>query len=464
MAYTTLLYTVISLSLSLAASALAPPPDTTLQAPTTVRAGYYFAADADLWPLSALDASLYTHLYYSSLSVHPTRHTLQLPADLAQVRLLANFSRELKGRNPALRTLLSLATAGVEDAAAGAATASGDPAFAAMAADPTSRAAFADAAVRVARENGFDGIDVAWRFPASAVEMADFGFLVAEWRAAAPQGFLLTATVYFSNHVFGAPFAGVDYPSEAVAGSLDWINVMAFGLRPAGAAANVTAFDAPLYDRASHFSVSYGVVSWLDAGVPAGKVVMGLPLYGRSWFLCNKANSGVGAPVVAAGPKQRGSNATGAMSYAEVQALTTTAGGRAPVMTSYDNGSVSSYLAVGDVWVAFDGAAVVAEKLGFAARCGLLGYFLWPVNYDDANLTVTRRASEVWEQSKISSDSRNVTGVRQGKAQFELPPALGSPSPASEPVPVPRSASFSRLCRKKLDAHLHMSVLILLLY
>ena len=38
-----------------------------------------------------------------------------------------------------------------------------------------------------------------------------------------------------------------------------------------------------------------------------------------------------------------------------------------------------------------DGAAVVAEKLGFAARCGLLGYFLWPVNYDDANLTVTRR-------------------------------------------------------------------------
>jgi len=45
---------------------------------------------------------------------------------------------------------------------------------------------------------------------------------------------------------------------------------------------------------------------------------------------------------------------------------------------------------MGDVWVAFDSAAVVAEKLAFAARRGLLGYFLWPVNYDDANLTVSR--------------------------------------------------------------------------
>ncbi|XP_051216698.1 class V chitinase-like [Lolium perenne] len=450
-----------AISVCLAATALAPPPGTTQQAPTTttVRAGYYFAADASLQPLAHLDASLYTHLCYSSLAVHPTRRTLQLPADPAQARLLATFSRSLKAKNPALRTLLSVATAGTDAATAGAAAP--DPAFAAMAADPASRAAFVDTAVQAARENGFDGIDVAWRFPASAIEMADFGFLVSDFRAAAPPGFLLTTTVYFSNHVFGA---GADYPSEALAGSLDWVSVMAFGLHPAGAgpgSASFTAFDAPLYDAASHFSASYGVVSWLDAGVPAGKVVMGLPLYGRSWFLRNKANSGVGAPVVAAGPKQRGTNTTGAMSYAEVQALAATGAGRAPVMTSYDNASVSSYLAVGDVWVAFDGAAVVAEKLGFAARRGLLGYFLWPVNYDDANLTVSRRASEVWEQSRVSSDLRNATGVRQGKAPLELPPALRSTAPASAPVPVPMSASFSW---NKLDAHLHFAVLILLLH
>lgn len=379
----------VVVSQSLAATAPAPrDARETPPASTTVRAGFYLAADARLRPLDRLDPSLYTHLYYSALAVHPTTHKLVLPTDPAQAGLLATFSPTLKSKNRALETLLSVGTAGI---GAGADSQT-DPAFAAMAADPASRAAFVAEAVALARDSGFDGLDVAWRFPASAVEMANFGFLVSEWRAAAPPGFLLTATVYFSNHVFDAPLPGVDYPSEAVARCLDWVNVVAFGLHPlAAGATNVTAFDAPLYDRASHFSASYGVVSWIDAGVPASKVVMGLPLYACSWFLRNKANSGVGAPVVAAGPKQHGSNATGIMSYAEVQKIAAAGGGsHRAVTTTFDNASVASYLSMGDVWVAFDGAAVVAEKLAFAARRGLLGYFLWPVNYDDANLTVSR--------------------------------------------------------------------------
>uniref|UniRef100_A0A0E0KPJ2 GH18 domain-containing protein n=1 Tax=Oryza punctata TaxID=4537 RepID=A0A0E0KPJ2_ORYPU len=467
-----------SLSLSLAAaassaSASAAAATRRSQEPReAVRAGYYLAADAHLRPLAALDASLYTHLYYYAVAVHPERRTLLMPPDPAAASLLGDFSRAVKAKNAAVKTVLSVGGGGAGGAAAAAGAGSGsgsDPAFAAMAADPASRAAFIGAAVAVARENGFDGLDVAWRFPASAVEMAEFGFLVAEWRAAMPRGFLLTATVYFSNHVFDAPFAGVDYPSEAVARSLDWVNVMAFGLRPPGAgasaAANATAFDAPLYDRASHYSASYGVVSWLDAGVPASKVVMGIPLYGRSWFLRNKANNSVGAPVVAAGPKQRGSNTTGAMSYAEVQwlAATATRGSRA-VITAYDNASVASYVSVGDVWVAFDGVAVVAEKLAFAARCGLLGYFLWPVNYDDANLTVSRRASQVWTQTKISSEFKNVTGgARQTQAPVQRPPALQSPAPTTAPMSSSSSSSFSRLSWRMLDVRLHLGALLLLL-
>ncbi|TVU13862.1 hypothetical protein EJB05_37293, partial [Eragrostis curvula] len=465
----------LSLSLCIAAASdpSAAPSQTTT---TTVRAGFYLAADARLRPLAALDATLYTHLYYSALAVHPNKRSLVLPADADQARLLATFSRQLKSRNRALRTLLSVGAADIAGggAAASAATQRTDPAFAAMAADPASRAAFVAAAVALAKANRFDGLDVAWRFPASAVEMADFGFLVAEWRAAAPPGFLLTATVYFSDHVFDAPLPGVDYPAEAVARGLDWVNVAAFGLRPppsvaANANATVTAFDAPLYDRSSHFSASYGVVSWVDAGVPAAKVVMGLPLYGRSWFLRNKANAGVGAPVVAAGPKQRGTNATGVMSYDEVQRLAAAGAGsgvgQRAVTTNYDNASVASYLSVGDVWVAFDGAAVVAEKLAFAARRGLLGYFLWPVNYDEANLTVSRRASEVWMQNQISSSSRrNETGVRQTQAPVQVPPALQSPARTPVPMPAPMTGSGSCLPWRKLDLFLHLGLLIILVW
>jgi chitinase len=467
-----LLVCIVTLALPLSLAASPPVVD----ARETVLAGYYLAADARLLPVAALDASLYTHLYYSALAVDPTARALVRPADPDQARLLAAFSRELRSRNRALRTLLSF---GAARPAAWASTHQTDdePALAATAADPPARAALAASAVALARAHGFDGLDVAWRFPASAAEMAGLGLLVADLRAAAPRGFLLTATVYFADHVFGSP--GADYPSEALARALDWVNVIAFGLRRAPA--NVTAFDAPLYDAASHFSASYGVVSWADAGVPPGKLVLGLPLYGRSWFLRNKADASVGAPIVAAGPKQRGTNATGIMSYAELQRLAAAGTGQRAVTTTYDNASVASYLSVGGVWVAFDGAAVVDEKLAFAARRGMRGYFLWPVNYDDANFTVSRRgrsvthshslrliltyyflaASEAWMHNQISSNSSNRNGVRQTEAPVRVPPALQS---APTPTPGPMRAPTSACCSwRKLHLFLYFGLLVTIL-
>jgi chitinase len=57
-----------------------------------VRAGSYLAAVTSLRLLAALDASLYTHLYYSALPVHPTARKLVLPMDPDGAALLASFS------------------------------------------------------------------------------------------------------------------------------------------------------------------------------------------------------------------------------------------------------------------------------------------------------------------------------------------------------------------------------------
>ena len=56
-------------------------------------------------------------------------------------------------------------------------------AFAAMAADPPSCAAFVAEAVALARDSGFHGLHVACQFPACAVDIANFAFLISEWDA-----------------------------------------------------------------------------------------------------------------------------------------------------------------------------------------------------------------------------------------------------------------------------------------
>jgi hypothetical protein len=103
--------------------------------------------------------------------------------------------------------------------------------------------------------------------------------------------------------------------------------------------------------HASHLSATYDVVLWIEVGVPASNVVMVLPLYGRTCFYPS--------PVVAARPKQHGSNATSVMSYAEVQKLD--AGGR-PTRRSWATSSGSCH------------RGREGDKFAFTAQPGLLGH------------------------------------------------------------------------------------------
>lgn len=363
--------------------------------PAGVRAGYWSPSSNRYSAVGSIDASLYTHLYYSAVTIDETSCAVAPPPPTAEgASLLAAFSGAVKSASPSTRTVLSV---GTDEYRVGESNA----AFSRMASDAGLRAVFINSSLDLARANGFDGLDLSWIFPATQADMQNLGALLAEWRARIteesvakslpPQPLLLTATLYFSNHLFGTPDGNLDYPVDAIASSLDWANVLTFGFR---GDSGVTAADAPLYDTSSHFSASYGVVSWLDAGLPPCRLVMGIPLFGRSWFLRNKAKNGLGAPAAAAGTKQRRSNQTGIIEYAETEEYLSSQG----TVVTYDDQSVAEYFSNGDLWVSFDGARVVQRKLEFAARSQLLGYFLWTVGFDDSNSTISRKASESWHQ------------------------------------------------------------------
>jgi len=73
-----------------------------------------------------------------------------------------------------------------------------------------------------------------------------------------------------------------------LAPSLDFFNVMTYDLH--GGWESTTNFNAPLYPSSTSpaaseasLNVDAAIQTYLDAGVPSDKIVMGVPFYGRGW-------------------------------------------------------------------------------------------------------------------------------------------------------------------------------------
>src|SRR5699024_9626978 len=152
------------------------------------------------------------------------------------------------------------------------------------------------------------------RTPGRDQDKQDFISLIRELhQALKPRGYLLSAAV-------AAGKATIDRAYDALQLSkyLDFINVMTYDFH--GAWERVTGFNAPLAPLNDSLTVSYAINYWLKLGVDPGKVIMGIPLYGRTFTLAGSAN-GIGAPTVGnggeAGPYTR---QLGMLGYNEVRA------------------------------------------------------------------------------------------------------------------------------------------------
>ncbi|MWV43283.1 chitinase [Paenibacillus sp. HJL G12] len=202
----------------------------------------------------------------------------------------------LKQSNPNLKTLLSV----------GGWTWSNR--FSDVAADPAARTNFANSAVNVIRTYGFDGIDIDWEYPVGGglpdnstrpEDKHNFTLLLQETRdkltAAGTQdgrNYLLT--------IAGRANSSYANTTElsAIAGILDWINIMTYDFH--GDWEQSTNHNAGLYsdpsdpDSVNKFSADSAIQAYMNAGVPASKIVMGVPFYGRGWKNCAPGANGDG--------------------------------------------------------------------------------------------------------------------------------------------------------------------------
>ena len=296
----------------------------------------------------------------------------------------------LKRQNPNLKVLISVGGA------------SGSGSFT-RAADPTRRAQFVqscidqfiDGQVVTPKIPGlFDGVDVDWEFPFQATEAANYNLLLSEFRAkldgyklAHPgvQRLLLTSAVGPHNgpetDLQNIQFSG----SSGATNFVDFFNVMSYDY--AGnwnAAASSTAPLTPITQHISDLMARFGV--------PANKMVLGIPFYGVH-YAGNFAGDSVGtslsvllsqsskAPVVIPGTQDAQS-----INYSDLVKNTLTGPNGATnqnVGVSHDiDSSAWAFDSANSLLWSYDDEITIARKAAYARTQGLAGIMTWDISKD----------------------------------------------------------------------------------
>jgi chitinase len=254
--------------------------------------GYVFAQDRVLDP-ATIAAEKLTHINYAFADLKEGRVVEGFAHDAENYRVLTS----LRARNADLKILVSV----------GGWTWSGGFSDAALTAK--SRGRFVESAVSFVRRHDLDGVDVDWEYPGMvgngnvfrAEDKANFTALMAELRAALDKDGKRRGRRYLLTIAAGASDDFLEHTQMgAVQPFLDYVNLMTYDFR--GAWSAEAGHHSNLYvnpaDPAQR-SADRAVRAFLDAGVPAGKLVLGVPFYGQAWAEVNPAGDGLYQPGLA---------------------------------------------------------------------------------------------------------------------------------------------------------------------
>lgn len=252
----------------------APSAAAAAASPRPAIVGYVFPRDEPIRP-EAIAAEKLTHVNYAFAAVRGGRLA---PADAAASADLAALAT-LRRRNPELRVLVS------------AGGWSGSKGFSDLALTAARRRAFADSVVGYLRRHDLDGFDLDWEYPGlpgdgnphRPADRANFSALLAELRRALAADGAARARRLLLTIAAGASAEYLEHTDMAAAQeSLDLVNLMTYDFAVAEAG-DRAAHHANLRAGTGGNSAEAAVKAFLAAGVPARKLVLGVPFYGQAW-------------------------------------------------------------------------------------------------------------------------------------------------------------------------------------
>lgn len=270
----------------------------------------------------------------------------------------------LKRRNRNLKVLLSI----------GGWTYSSN--FKEPASTPAGRAKFAESAVSLLSNLGFDGLDIDWEYPQDAAQAADYVSLLQACRSALDRH---AATVPGNPHfelTVACPAGANNYEKLDFAGMdplLDFWNLMAYDY--AGSWDAVAGHQANLHwcpmhgGKCTPFSTAQAVDGYVARGVAPGKIVLGMPLYGRAF----ENTEGPGQPYNGVG---EGTWEKGVYDYKKLPLE------GAIELEEPEAGATYCYHSGRRVLVSYDTAPMARKKAEFIKDRGLGGGMWWESSAD----------------------------------------------------------------------------------
>ena len=310
--------------------------------------------------------------------------------------LYGNFAAllQLKQLHPNLKIMISLGGSSSTNAAGFAYAASTPALRSQLAASCIDLFINGNIAPGISAADLFDGIDIDWEFP-SAADKHNFTLLLQEFRQQ------LDALGETNHHHYllsiFAPAGSQNYSNielAKVAAQLDFLNLQGYDLN--GTWETVTDDAASLFDSRQDPNAGQGlyddavVSAYLEAGVPARQLVLGVPLYGYGWTGVPDSNDGLYQTSTGPAPSPAGDTleTNGVATYLTLASL-------AGFEHHYDPRRVAQWAydpSTLTFWTYDDPSIAWAKALYVDIRVpgGLGGAFIWAFKDDDTNGTMVK--------------------------------------------------------------------------
>ncbi|KAI8404441.1 hypothetical protein FOFC_15936 [Fusarium oxysporum] len=248
--------------------------------------------------------------------------------------------------------------------------------FPAAASTAATRKRFASSAVDIMKDWGFDGIDVDWEYPTGDVQASDMLLLLKAVREELDAYADKSASGHHFELSIAAP-AGPEHYSVLrladIGNVVDHINLMGYDY--AGGFSNAAGHAANLYVNdgipgSTPFSTDAAIRAYLAAGVPANKIVLGMPLYGRSF----QNTVGLGGTFNGVGQGRWGEGVWDYKDLPRSASAKMYCDNKAQGCYSYDSSTREL--------ISFDTPEVVKQKVAYLKKSGLGGSMFWEASGD----------------------------------------------------------------------------------